>query len=412
MANIGPEEHVTIEIEYQQTVRYENEQFQLRFSMSVGQRYVPGPPVIIEGQDPKGSGTILDTDRVADASRITPPVQPPRQGSLNPVSLSLTLSPGFPIAKIESPFHPIITVPDAEGGYQIGFRADAVSADRDFQLIWHPTPRIEPMATVFTEQKNGETYAMLMLVPPTQYDEKTPRVPRDLTFIIDTSGSMAGPSIEQAKNSLAAALTRLTTQDRFNIIQFNNTVRSLFSVLQPVTTATIKQAIRYTEQLSADGGTEVLPALRQALKGPQDSARVQQIVLLTDGQVGNEEELFELLHHRAGTRRLFTIGIGATPNSHLMRKIAEFGRGTFTYVGKVDEVKEQLDGLFKKLEPRCSAISRSTKPAGRDSNNSPQGAQISMKVSRSCLRSKPVPFRLRRYCMGRLESNPGHSLSR
>ena len=178
MANIGPEEHVTIEIEYQQTVRYENEQFQLRFSMAVGQRYVPGPPVIIEGQDPKGSGTILDTDRVADASRITPPVQPPRQGSINPVSLSLTLSPGFPIAKIESPFHPIITVPDAEGGYQIGFRVDAVSADRDFQLIWHPTPRIEPMATVFTEQKNGETYAMLMLVPPTQYDEKTPRVPR------------------------------------------------------------------------------------------------------------------------------------------------------------------------------------------------------------------------------------------
>ena len=94
----------------------------------------------------------------------------------------------------------------------------------------------------------------------------------------------------------------------------------------------------------------MLPALRQALKGPQDSARVQQIILLTDGQVGNEEELFELLHHRAGTRRLFTIGIGATPNSHLMRKIAEFGRGTFTYVGKVDEVKEQLDRLFKKLE--------------------------------------------------------------
>ena len=62
----------------------------------------------------------------------------------------------------------------------------------------------------------------------------------------------------------------------------------------------MKQAIRYTEHLSADGGTEVLPALRQALKSPQDSARLQQIILLTDGQVGNEEELFELLHHRVG----------------------------------------------------------------------------------------------------------------
>ncbi len=350
VANIGPGEHVTIEIEYQETVRYENEQFQLRFPMAVGQRYIPGTPVIIEGQAPKGSGTMMDTDRVADASRITPPEQAPGHGSINPLSLSLTLNPGFPVAKVESPFHPIIAIPDAAGGYQISLRADAVPADRDFQLIWHPAPRTEPMASVFTEQKDGETYAMLMLLPPTQHDEKAPRLPRDLTFIIDTSGSMAGPSIEQAKQSLASALTRLTTQDRFNIIQFNNTVRSLFPGPQPVTTATIKQAVRYTEQLSADGGTEVLPALRQALKSPVDNARLQQIILLTDGQVGNEDELFELLHQHVGSRRLFTIGIGSTPNSHLMRKAAEFGRGTFTYIGKIDEVKDKLDSLFKKLE--------------------------------------------------------------
>jgi Ca-activated chloride channel family protein len=94
----------------------------------------------------------------------------------------------------------------------------------------------------------------------------------------------------------------------------------------------------------------MLPALRQALKSQQDSNRLQQIILITDGQVGNEEELFELLAHRLGTRRVFTVGIGATPNSYLMRKTAEFGRGTFTYVGNVNEVKAKLDGLFKKLE--------------------------------------------------------------
>lgn len=189
-----------------------------------------------------------------------------------------------------------------------------------------------------------------MIAPPTEHDQKAARLPRDLTFIIDTSGSMVGPSIEQAKSSLAAALTRLTTQDRFNIIQFNNTVRSLFPTLEPVTTGTIKKAIHYAEHLSADGGTEILPALRQALKSPQYAARIQQIVLLTDGQVGNEEELFELLHHRLGSRRLFTIGIGATPNSHLMRKAAEFGHGTFTHIGNLTEVKDRLDLLLKKLE--------------------------------------------------------------
>ncbi|MCS6290029.1 MAG: marine proteobacterial sortase target protein [Nitrospira sp.] len=350
VANIGPGEHVTIELEYQETVRYENEQFQLRFPMAVGPRYIPGVPVVVEGQGPQGSGISPDTDRVPDASRITPPVHPSGDGAINPLSLSLSLNPGFPLAKVESPFHPIISLQDQDGGYQISLREDAVPADRDFQLIWHPAPRTEPMATVFTEQKDGATYAMLMLVPPTQHREKAARVPRDITFIIDRSGSMAGASIEQAKGSLTAALSRLTTQDRFNIIQFNHAIRSLFSTPQPVTTKAMQQAIRYTEQLTADGGTEIIPALRQALKSPQDGSRLQQIILITDGQVGNEEELFELLHQRIGSRRLFTIGIGSTPNSHLMRKAAESGRGAFTYIGNVNEVKEKLDGLFKKLE--------------------------------------------------------------
>ena len=350
VANIGPGERIIVEIEYQETVRYDQGTFQLRFPMAVGQRYIPGTAVIVEDQNPKGLGTMLDTDRVPDASRITPPVQKPGQGSINPISLSISLTPGFPIAKVESLFHQVIVIPDPDGGYQISLKKDAVPADRDFQLTWSPAPSAEPAATVLTEQRNGETYAMLMLMPPTLQNDATPLMPRDLTFVIDTSGSMAGPSIEQAKTSLAAALTRLTTQDRFNVIQFNNTVRSLFSAPQPVTTAAMRKAIRYVEGLSADGGTEMLPALRQALKSPQDSTRRQQIVLITDGQVGNEDELFELLHHRLGTRRVFTIGIGSTPNSHLMRKTAEFGRGTFTYVGNVSDVKDKLDALIKKLE--------------------------------------------------------------
>ncbi|MDK2742338.1 MAG: marine proteobacterial sortase target protein [Nitrospira sp. BO4] len=350
VANIGPGERVIVEIEYQETVRYDNGQFQLRFPMAVGQRYIPGTPVIIEGQEPKGSGTVLDTDRVPDSSRITPPVHSPGQGSINPLSLALVLNPGFPVAKVESPYHPIIVIPDPDGGFQVSLKEEAVPADKDFQLIWHLAPHTAPLATIFTEEKHGETYAMLTIAPPTQPDEKAVRVPRDLIFVIDTSGSMAGPSIQQAKASVTAALTRLTTLDRFNVIQFNNTVRSLFPTLEPVTAASMRKAVRYTERMSADGGTEILPALRQALKNPQDPSRIQQIVLLTDGQVGNEEELFEMLHYKLGTRRLFTIGIGSTPNSYLMRKTAEVGRGTFTHIGNIEEVKDRLDALFKKLE--------------------------------------------------------------
>ena len=93
VANIGPGEHVTVELEYQDTVRYENEEFQLRFPMAVGPRYIPGVPVVVEGQDPQGSGTSPDTDRVPDTSRITPPIHPPEDGAINPLSLSLAVSP-------------------------------------------------------------------------------------------------------------------------------------------------------------------------------------------------------------------------------------------------------------------------------------------------------------------------------
>jgi Ca-activated chloride channel family protein len=350
VANIGPGERITVEIEYQETLRYDSGQFQLRFPMVVGHRYSPGIPVIVEDQKPNGSGIGLDTDRVADASRITPPVQKPGQGSINPVSLSLTITSGFPLATIDSAFHPIILVHDPDGRHHITIKEDTVPADRDFQLNWQPATDTTPTATVFTDQRDGETYALLMVMPPRQQSETRSLIPRDVTFVIDTSGSMAGTSIEQAKASLALALSRLTTQDRFNVIQFNSSVRALFSSLQPVTIQTIKKAIRYADQLAANGGTEIVPALRQALTSPEDPTRLHQVILLTDGQVGNEAELFELLHHRLGNRRVFTIGIGSAPNSHLMRKTAEFGRGSFTYVGSVTEVKEKMDALFRKLE--------------------------------------------------------------
>src|SRR5262249_29954674 len=140
VANIGPGDRIIVEIEYQETVQYDNGEFQLRFPMAVGQRYIPGTPAIIEGQEQKGTGKILDTDRVPDSSRITPPVHPPSQGSINPVSLALVLQPGFPVAKVESPYHPIIVIPDPDGGFQISLKEESVPADKDFQLIWHPVP--------------------------------------------------------------------------------------------------------------------------------------------------------------------------------------------------------------------------------------------------------------------------------
>jgi Ca-activated chloride channel family protein len=348
VANIAPQDRITVEIEYQETVRYDQGRFSLRFPMVVGPRYIPGTPVVIEDQ-PRGKGWSLNTDRVPDASRITPLVQHPNPGPINPVSLSIDLATGFPLGKIESPYHEILTIAEPDGRQLVTLRQDRVPANRDFQLTWQPAPGQAPTATIYRQQQGDKTYTFLMVMPPSS-DQPIAQVPRETIFVIDTSGSMAGTSIEQAKAALLLALTRLTAQDRFNIIQFNNITHVLFSQSQPVKTDTLKRAVHYVEQLKANGGTEILPALKMAFKGAPSSTHLRQVIFLTDGQVGNEDELFGVIHEQLNASRLFTIGIGSAPNSHFMRKAAEFGRGTFTHIGSTSEVKAQMDAIFNKLE--------------------------------------------------------------
>ena len=349
VANIGPGERIIVEIEYQETIRYDQGAFSLRLPMVVGPCYIPGTAVVIEDQ-PLGNGWSLDTDRVPDASRITPPVQHPNTGSINPVSLSIDLAPGFPLGKLESPYHQILTIAEPDGRQHITLREDTVPADRDFVLTWKPTHGQAPTVSVFREQRGDEHYAFLMAMPPIGSDHQPTTVARETIFVIDTSGSMSGTSIEQAKAALLLALNRLTAQDRFNVIQFNSVTHVLFSQAQPVTSQTLRKAVHYVDNLKANGGTEILPALKMALKGSAPASHLRQVIFLTDGQVGNEDELFEVIRTQLGTSRLFTIGIGSAPNSHFMRKAAEFGRGTFTHIGSTSEVKAQMDAIFRKLE--------------------------------------------------------------
>ena len=348
VANIAPLDRIIIEIEYQETVRYDQQVYSLRFPMVVGPRYIPGTPVIIEGET-QGSGWAANTDRVPDASRMTPPVQHPGLGSVNPVTLTIDLAAGFPLGKIASPYHDILTIADQDGRRHITLRQDRVPANRDFQLTWQPAGGPSPSAIAYLQQQSENSYGFLMVAPPAS-NESVSTPPREAIFVIDTSGSMAGTSIEQAKAALVLALGRLTSQDRFNVIQFNSATHLLFSEPQPVRTDTLGKAVRYVERLHADGGTEILPALKMALKGSPPPSHLRQVIFLTDGQVGNEDELFAVIRTELGTSRLFTIGIGSAPNSHFMRKAAEFGRGTFTHIGSTSEVKAQMDAMFRRVE--------------------------------------------------------------
>jgi Ca-activated chloride channel family protein len=347
VAHIGPGEEITVTIEYQETLRYDAGAFRLRFPMVVAPRYVPGT-TLVSGD--AGTGWGANTDQVPDAERVTPPVAPPASGLVNPVTLSVALNPGFALAKIDSPYHAIDVTESADRRYAVRLANGPVPANRDFELQWTPDVAAAPGAAVFTERKDGKTYALAMLVPPAPAAGDAPRSPREAVFIVDTSGSMEGTSIAQAKQALLMALDRLRPGDRFNVIEFNSATRSLFGAPMSVDTATLARARSFVAALRARGGTEMKPALEAALTQDAAPGFVRQVVFLTDGAVGNEGELVRLIRERLGDRRLFTIGIGSAPNAYFLTKAAQHGRGTFTFIGDVREVAEKMGALFAKLE--------------------------------------------------------------
>jgi Ca-activated chloride channel family protein len=333
LANIGPGESIVVELEYQQALRYQDGRFSLRFPMVVGPRYIPAGPLL-----------------VADAARITPPVMGPgTEGErTNRVAMRISLEAGVPLESVETSYHRIVVAAPTESRRDIALAEGSAPANRDFELTWKPRAAEAPQAAWFTEEKDGRHYGLLMVLPPAA--AAAARLPREVVFILDTSGSMAGASIRQAKEALELALGRLAQGDRFNIIEFNSRAQALFDEAREATASNVNRAMRWLRGLEARGGTEMAPALMLALTGEDGGARVRQVIFLTDGAVGNEEQLFRLIRERLGSSRLFTVGIGSAPNSHFMTKAASLGRGTFTYIGRIEEVREKMSTLFAKLE--------------------------------------------------------------
>ena len=347
VANIPPQAGITVEIEFQQALTYADDRVSLRFPTVVLPRFVPGEAVATAAS---GTGWAPDTDQVPDGSRITPPVADPAVGPINPVGFSVTLDAGFAIDTIDSPFHAVTVDRTGPETARITLADGPVPADRDFELVWTAADNAAPQASVFSERIGDFDYHTVMLMPPQTLPEEQTDQPREVVFIIDRSGSMGGQSIEQARAALMVALARLDAHDRFNIIAFDDTATQVFQTARAATDPALRAGRDFVAGLTADGGTQMARALDRALDGRADHDRIRQIVFITDGAVGNEAELFAMIHDRLGDSRLFTVGIGSAPNSHFMREAAAAGRGTFTHVGSTDQVRTRMAELFARLE--------------------------------------------------------------
>jgi Ca-activated chloride channel family protein len=274
-------------------------------------------------------------------------------GLVNPVDIAVFIDAGVPVAGARSSYHEAAFAKAGDGRLVVQLVKAQEEADRDFELAWSLAPAAPPRAALFTQSQGGTDYALLMVVPPQPTAEERSAytaLPREIVLVIDTSGSMQGASMEQARAALLLALDTLTPHDRFNVVEFNSRTRALHPAAVPATAGALEAAATWVKRLRADGGTEMAGALAFALDGRDTPGFLRQVIFITDGAVGNEDALFGLIRERLGASRLFTVGIGAAPNGHFMTRAARFGRGTFTYVGNVEEVQAKMARLFAKIE--------------------------------------------------------------
>ncbi|MCL7943001.1 marine proteobacterial sortase target protein [Marinobacter sp. ATCH36] len=352
MANIPPGETITVELNYQQAVRYQSGEFELRLPTTLTPRYMPGQAADNRPAQWSG-GWATPTTEVPDADRISPfTVLPEDAGpDSHRATIALEINGGLPVSRVSSPSHRLTSTWNGST-VEVAPESDSVLMDRDLVVRWAPARGMEPSAAVFHEQWQGEDYLLALMVPGLNPDQG---LPRDLVFVIDTSGSMAGESIRQARQALLRGLDTLGRDDRFNVIQFNSQTHALFMDAVPANGNNIARARRYVQGLNANGGTEMAPALKAALDdsdegGDTTSARVRQVVFITDGAVGNEAALFGKISNGLGRSRLFTVGIGSAPNMHFMREAARYGRGTYTAISDLSDVERPLDELFGKMQ--------------------------------------------------------------
>jgi Ca-activated chloride channel homolog len=353
VANIGPGESVLVQIEYQEPVRQSGNEFSLRIPLVVAPRYNPAPVVQTVELDARGGGWGQVSDPVPDRARIEAPVLDPRTDPpINPVAITVRLQAGFPLGEVKSHHHAVAVEEPGADARVIRLADRIVPADRDFELTWTPAAAAAPSVGLFRERVGDADYLLAFVTPPALANAVQQPRPREILFVIDNSGSMGGTSIVQAKASLLYGLASLKPNDRFNVIRFDHTMDVLFADTVPADAAHLDQARAFVSALQARGGTEMVPAMKAALGDPRqaDDRYLRQVVFLTDGEIGNEQQLFDAIAAMRGRSRVFMVGIGSAPNSFLMTRAAEIGRGTYTHIGAVDQVETRMRALFDKLE--------------------------------------------------------------
>lgn len=317
VTNIPAGGAVKVQISYVETLKYEAGEYEFSFPMVVGPRYIPG----------QQRGT-------PDAARISPPVTRGGQRPGHDISLSVTLDAGVPLDSLQSPTHDVAITRPGVRQANLSLRNQQSIPNKDFVLRYDVLGgKIED--AVLTHRAGRGGFFTLILQPP---DRVAPAdvTPKEIVFVLDTSGSMEGFPIEKAKESMRLALDGLHPRDTFNLITFAGDTHILFPQPVPATPENLRRAQSFLAGRRGSGGTEMMKAIRAALAPGNSSEHVRVVCFMTDGYVGDDMAIIaEVKRHPHA--RVFSFGIGSSVNRFLLDEMARVGRGEVEYVGLQDD---------------------------------------------------------------------------
>jgi Ca-activated chloride channel homolog len=341
VGNIVAGERVRVQLRLVGPLPYEDGAATFRFPLVVAPRYVPGTP--LPGPS-VGDGQVPDTDAVPDASRITPPVLLP--GLPNPLRLSLEVQidpAGLSLGEVRSSLHTVTT----EGGHVS--IAPGERADRDFilRLAYAPGAR-SAVAVPDPDDARTGTY-QVTIVPPAG---DAARTPKDVVLLLDRSGSMGGWKMVAARRAAARVVDTLTGDDRFAVLTFDHQAdrpADLDEGLVPASDRHRYRAVEHLARVTARGGTELLAPLRTGLELLRDPARDRVLVLVTDGQVGNEDQILHEVAPLIGAIRVHTVGIDRAVNAGFLGRLAAIGGGRTELVESEDRLDEAMEAIHRRI---------------------------------------------------------------
>jgi len=275
--------------------------------------------------------------------------------TLEKFSINLRLRSQHPIQNIYSPSHAITLNRPNDRQALISFEKDAAVLDRDFQLFYTAGSKDVGLTALIHRPTDSNPGYFMLLVSPRAELSKSQQVPRDMIFVLDTSGSMRGKRMTQARGALKYCLGNLNPQDRFAVINFATTVNRYTDKLLSASSGQIAEAQKWVDGLEATGGTAINDALLSALElRPNDEGRTFTIVFFTDGRatIGETNEgniLKSVLAKNTATTRIFTFGVGDDVNAAMLDQLSEQSRAVSTYVREAEDIEAKVSGLYGKI---------------------------------------------------------------